>query len=238
MFRRLRGYFLSGLLVVVPIGATIWIIWGIFNLFDGWYRKLAFKFSLHQNLTDYYHYFPEYGVGFFLTLSLIVFFGVFTQLYIGRKVFALVDWIFLRIPVVSKLYNGVKQVTETIMGRNTQIFERVVLLEYPRKGVYSLAFVTGNDQHFSEKIHSHLLNYVFVPKTPNITTGVLLIVPEEELIPVNMSIEDAMKMIISGGMLAPRRSFDSLDLFSSDFLPSQEESRKTEPTSAERQRCL
>lgn len=190
---------------MVPIGVTIWIIWGIFNLFDGWYRKLSFQFHLQQNLKDYYNYFPEYGVGFVLTITLIILVGIFTRLYIGRKIFALVDWIFLRIPGISNLYNGLKQVMETLMGRQKQIFEQVVLLEYPRKGLYSLGFITGHDYDVIEPILNKQLVYVFVPKTPNVTTGVLLIVSENDLTPLDMSIEEAMKMIISGGMVSPHR---------------------------------
>ncbi len=205
MIRRLRNYFLSGLLIVTPIGVTIWIIWGIFNLFDSWYRHLSLKLHLQENLTDYYRYFPEYGVGFLLTITLIILIGILTQLYIGKKAIGLVDWIFLRIPGISNLYNGLKQVTETLMGRRKQIFEQVVLFEYPRKGLYSLGFVTGHDQNMIEPILNKQLVYVFVATTPNPTSGLLLIIPTDELIPLDMSVEDAMKMIISGGMVAPRR---------------------------------
>lgn len=205
MIRRLRNYFLSGLLVVTPIGVTIWIIWGIFNLFDSWYRHLSIHLNIHQNLKDYYRYFPEYGIGFFLTITLIILIGILAQLYIGKKMLGLIDQIFLRIPGISNLYNALKQITETFMGRRKQIFEQVVLFEYPRRGLYSLGFVTGHDNNLIEPILNKPLVYVFVATTPNPTSGLFLIVPVEDLIPLDLGVEDAMKMIISGGMVAPRR---------------------------------
>ena len=148
---------------------------------------------------------PEYGVGFLLTLILIVFIGFLTQLYLGRKAIGLVDYIFLQIPGISNIYNGLKQVTETLMGKRKRIFEQVVMIEYPRKGLYSLGFVTSHDQNLMEPIIKKPLVYVFIATTPNPTSGVFLIVPESELTPLDISVEDAMKMIISSGMVAPRR---------------------------------
>jgi len=213
MLRRLRNYFFSGLLVVVPIGVTIWIVWGIFNLFDSWYSLLAEKYEFHVFLqkhvsTDFNA--PEFGVGFLLTVTLIIFVGFLTQLYLGRKVLGLVDNVFLKIPGISNLYNGLKQVTETLMGRRKGIFERVVLFEYPRKGLYSLAFVTGRDEGLIEPLTEKGMVYLFIATTPNPTSGIFLIVPEREVTPVDISVEDAMKMVISSGMVSPRRNQEEL----------------------------
>ncbi len=207
MLRRLRNYFFSGLLVVVPIGVTIWIIWGIFNLFDSWYSLLAEKYEFHaflkQHLSIDFNA-PEFGVGFLLTVTLIIFVGFLTQLYLGRKILGLVDNVFLQIPGVSNLYHGLKQVTETLMGRRKGIFERVVLIEYPRMGLYSLAFITARDEGLIEPLVEKGMVYLFIATTPNPTSGIFLIVPEREVIPVDISVENAMKMIISSGMVAPR----------------------------------
>ncbi|MBN2327157.1 MAG: DUF502 domain-containing protein [Candidatus Omnitrophica bacterium] len=207
MLRRLRNYFLSGLLIVVPISITVWIIWGIFNLFDGWFRRLVTDSAISQSIQTYY-YIPQYGVGFFLTVSLIILTGFMTQLYLGRKVFELIDRIFLQIPFISNLYHGLKQVTETLMGKRKRIFEQVVLFEYPRKGLYSLGFIIAHDQKLIEPITKKSLVYVFVATTPNPTSGIFLIIPEEELTPLDISAEDAMKMIISSGMVAPSRAHE------------------------------
>ncbi len=213
MLRRLRNYFLSGLLVVVPIGVTIWIVWGIFNLFDSWYSLLAEKYEFHlflkQHVSNDFNA-PEFGVGFLLTVTLIIFVGFLTQLYLGRKLFGLVDNVFLQIPGISNLYNGLKQVTETLMGRRKGIFERVVLFEYPRKGLYSLAFITGRDEGLIEPLAEKGLVYLFIATTPNPTSGIFLIVPEKDVTPVDISVEDAMKMVISSGMVAPQCNKEEL----------------------------
>jgi uncharacterized membrane protein len=213
MLRRLRNYFFSGLLVVVPIGVTIWIVWGIFSLFDSWYSHLAIKYGFHdflkQHLSNDFNA-PEFGIGFLLTVTSIIFIGFLTQLYLGKKVLGLVDNVFLQIPGVSNLYHGLKQVTETLMGRRKGIFERVVLIEYPRVGLYSLAFITGRDEGLLEPLIEKGLVYLFIATTPNPTSGIFLIVPETEVTPVDISVEDAMKMIISSGMVSPRRNQEEL----------------------------
>ncbi|MEW6235967.1 MAG: DUF502 domain-containing protein [Candidatus Omnitrophota bacterium] len=203
MLRRFRNYFLSGLLVVVPIGVTIWIIWGIFVFLDAWFQDLLVYYDLTETLKTGGWFIPQYGVGFLLTILIIGVLGFTTQLYIGRKIFDLVDLLFLRTPFISTLYKGLKQISEALMGKRTQLFEKVVLIEYPRKGIYSFGFVTGKDNGRIEKITGKRLFYVFLPTTPNPTSGYFLIIPEEECALVNMSVEDAMKMVISGGMVSP-----------------------------------
>lgn len=202
MFRKIRNYFFSGLLVVVPIGITVWIVWGIFNLLDSWYSVLDEKYHLQDHLKDYV-WLPEFGVGFLIIIVMICFIGFMTQLYLGRKLLNLVEYIFLNIPGISNIYNGLKQVTETIMGRRHKLFESVVLIEYPRKGLYSIGFLMARDDRLIKPIVGKPLIYVFIATTPNPTSGVFLIVPEEDIILLDLSVEDAMKMIISGGMVVP-----------------------------------
>jgi uncharacterized membrane protein len=203
-FRKLRNYFLSGLFVVVPIGVTIWIVWGLFNFFDNWYQQLARTNEYFAILKQQNYYIPKHGIGFILTISLITLIGFTTQLYFGKKILNLVDRVFLKIPFISSIYNGLKQVGETIMGRQSKLFERVVILEYPRKGLYSLAFVMSQDRDLVSLITKQNMLYVFVATTPNPTSGYFLIVPENDVTDLNISVEDAMKMIISSGMVAPK----------------------------------
>lgn len=203
MLRRFRNYFLSGLLVVVPIGLTIWIIWGIFVFLDTWFQDLLVYYELNEPLKTGGWFIPQHGVGFILTILIIGLLGFTTQLYIGRKFFDLVDLLFLRIPFISSLYKGLKQISEAIMGKRRQFFEQVVLIEYPRKGLFSLGFITAQDGGRIKPVLEKRLVYVFLPTTPNPTSGYFLIVPEEECIPISLSVEDGMKMVISGGMVAP-----------------------------------
>jgi len=203
LLRRFRNYFLSGLLVVVPIGLTIWIIWGIFVFLDTWFQDLLVYYELNEPLKTGGWFIPQHGVGFILTILIIGLLGFTTQLYIGRKFFDLVDLLFLRIPFISSLYKGLKQISEAIMGKRRQFFEQVVLIEYPRKGLFSLGFITAQDGGRIKPVLEKRLVYVFLPTTPNPTSGYFLIVPEEECIPISLSVEDGMKMVISGGMVAP-----------------------------------
>ncbi|MGI6457671.1 MAG: DUF502 domain-containing protein [bacterium] len=203
MFRKLRNDFFAGLLVVVPITISIWIFWSIFNLFDDWYRRLAKYYGIHDTLSNYGYFMPEYGVGFVLTIALITFIGFITQLYLGKKLLEFVDFIFYNIPGISTIYTGLKQVSDTLMGKKHKIFDAVTLVEYPRKGMYSLGFVIGRDKNLVEGLVGKRSIYVFVATTPNPTSGFFLIVPEEDTIPLDISVEDAMKMIISSGMVSP-----------------------------------
>jgi uncharacterized membrane protein len=209
MLRRIRKYFFSGILVVVPIYVTIWIIWTLFNLLDGWYRKFAMRSGWRDYLATEYS-FPEYGIGFVLTITVIILIGFFSRLYIGKTMLYWVEIIFNRLPIISNIYNAIKQVTATLMGRKTRIFEKVVLVEYPRKGMHSLAFVTSKDADLIQPIIGKELLYVFIPTTPNPTSGYFLIIPEEDAIPLDISVEDGMKMLISCGMVSPAPNSDIL----------------------------
>jgi uncharacterized membrane protein len=203
MLRRFRNYFFSGLLVVVPIGVCLWILWGLFSIFDSWFRDLARYFGLYEYLKISNFWLPEYGVGFVLTICFITFTGFMTQLYIGRKALDIIDNVFHQIPFVSKVYKGLKQVSESLMGRQSRIFDKVVMIEYPRKGVYSLAFAISEDKGLIKSAIDKDVVYVFLATTPNPTSGFFLMVPKDEVIELNIDVEDGMKMIISSGMVAP-----------------------------------
>lgn len=206
MFRRIRNYFFAGVLVVVPIGVTIWIFWNIFvfidTRFDILLAWLVSSSYYERHLNDWV-VFPQFGAGFLLIVTLVCSVGFATQLYIGRKMIDMVEFAFLRLPGVSPVYKGLKQVSESLVGRRNNIFEKVVLIEYPRKGIYAIAFVTGNDKHLVESVVGVPLFYLFVPTTPNPTSGFFLMVPKSEAIVLPISVEDAMKMIISSGMVSP-----------------------------------
>ncbi|MBZ0256376.1 DUF502 domain-containing protein [bacterium] len=204
MFRRLRNYFFTGLFVIVPIGVTIWIVFGVFQFMDNWFRDLVMSQDWWEEYVG--AAFPyEHGVGFVLTITIICMVGFFASLYIGRKVLDLVDYIFSQIPGVSTIYNGLKQISVSISGRRSKIFEKVVLIEYPRRGIYSLAFITAEDEGvFSELLNEELV-YVFMPTTPNPTSGFFLLIPKCDAVELKLTVEEAMKMIISSGMVAPKR---------------------------------
>jgi uncharacterized membrane protein len=202
MLIRLRNNFFAGLLVVVPIGITLWIVWGLFNFLDGWFHNALIYFDLLAAVDDFI---PPYGLGFIFTVLIICFVGFVTQLYIGRKLLDLVDFLFSKIPGISSIYKGLKQVSEALMVRKKSVFEAVGLVEYPRRGIYSICFIIDTDQNLFSPIVKKDLVYVFLPTTPNPTSGYYLIVPNEDLTPLDISVEEGMKMVISSGMVAPKR---------------------------------
>lgn len=201
MFKKIkhhiRTYFLTGLLIVVPIGISLWFLQVVINWTD---EKLALlPSSLHPNT---YLPFPIPGLGLILTVISVFLIGVVTTNIIGRTFVQLGERIVDKIPLVRSIYLLVKQVMETILSKDQESFKRVVLIEYPRKGLYSIAFVTGVSRgEVQQKTSSKLIN-VFVPTTPNPTSGYLIMVPEEDTIPLEMDVEWAFKLIISGGMVA------------------------------------
>ncbi|MBI1389150.1 MAG: DUF502 domain-containing protein [bacterium] len=205
MLRRFRTYFFTGLIVVVPIGVTIWIVFSMFNFMDTWFNDLVLQSKFWTEHLAEYVQVPHYGVGFVLTIILICLVGFFASLYIGRKILDLVDSIFLRIPGISTIYNALKQISESVAGRKNKLFEKVVLIEYPRRGIYSLGFITSYDDHVFSPLVGEDLVYVFLPTTPNPTSGFFLLIPERDAVELNLSVEDAMKLIISGGMVAPKK---------------------------------
>lgn len=197
--RVFRNLFLAGILVVVPLGITAWIVFKIIEYFGRLPVWLYGSFHI-----EFPPWLPNYVIGIVLTAAVIAFIGFGTQLYIGRKLLELFEFVVHRIPVVSSMYRGIKQVSEALVGRGNKIFTRVVMIEYPRRGLYSMAFVTADAEYFSPLAGRKLL-YLFIATTPNPTSGVFVMVPEEEAVETDLTVEDAMKLVISSGMVAPAR---------------------------------
>ncbi len=147
--------------------------------------------------------FPIPGLGFILVFVVLFLAGVSVRNFLGRKIVALGERIMSHIPFVSKIYSAVKKLVESIFFGAGKDFKRVVLIEYPRKGIYALAFVTGvSTGEVQDKTEKRVIN-LFLPTTPNPTSGFYLLVPEEDVIPLEMTVEDAFKLLMSGGILSP-----------------------------------
>ncbi|UCD85016.1 MAG: DUF502 domain-containing protein [Deltaproteobacteria bacterium] len=143
------------------------------------------------------------GLAVIFTLIIILIAGILTRNYIGKKLVSYGDHIIARIPLVSTIYQGIKQLIESIFTQEARHFRRVVLVEWPRKGVYAVAFVTQeNDGELQKKTQQKTIG-IFLPTSPNPTTGYYFLVPEEETVPLDISIEDAFKLILSAGILTP-----------------------------------
>ena len=194
----IRGYFLAGLLVIVPLGAVIFVISAILRLMDRALGVIPPKFHPETYLP-----FKIPGLGLLLFIALVLVTGVLVKNYFGRRVVDFGEYIVSKIPLVRPLYAAVKQLILAIFGDTHDAFKRVVLVEYPRKGVYSLAFVTAQTSgEIQEQMGTKMLS-IFLPTTPNPTSGFFLVLPEEDTIPLTMSVEEAFKLLISGGVVEP-----------------------------------
>ena len=195
---QIRGYFLAGLLVIVPLGVTVFVITAILRLIDRVLIIIPPKFLAGACLP-----FKIPGLGLVLAIVLIMITGILVKNYIGRRVVHFGEYILSGIPLVRPVYAAVKQVIQAMFGDTPYAFKRAILVEYPRKGVWALAFVTGKTYgEIEEKTEKKTIN-VFLPTTPNPTSGFYLVIPEEDTISLDISVEDAFKLLISGGVVEP-----------------------------------
>lgn len=187
---RLRNLFITGLVTFIPLGVTIYVLWVTFNILDGFLKPLVVAI-LGKSIP---------GLSFLVTVFLILVIGAFTRAAIGKSVFDYLDRGVLRIPIVRSIYSTIKGASTAFLMPKGEGFKSVVLVEFPRKGVYALAFTTGvSVGEIQEKTAEKTVN-VFIPTSPNPTSGFFLMVPEKDLIPLQLTVEEALKFIISGGL--------------------------------------
>lgn len=193
----LRVYFLAGLLVFLPVAITLWFIGWVIALLDSVLDVLPD--ALHPNA---YLPFAIPKLGAVVTLFLILFLGILTRGVATRRFLAAWENIFVKIPVFRGIYSAVQKLVQSFLGQsNSQ--RQVVMIEYPRTGVFTIGFAMGRAwSHLEEKKNAQLVN-VFVPTTPNPTSGFYLLVPISEVTPLNMTMEEALKLITSSGLITP-----------------------------------
>ncbi|ABA89067.1 membrane protein of unknown function DUF502 [Syntrophotalea carbinolica DSM 2380] len=197
--KKLRRYFFAGLLVLVPVGLTIVVVRWIVSLMDGLLvRMLPLRWQPEQLFG-----FAVPGLGVVLTFLLIIFTGVLATNYFGHKLVRASEKLVYRIPLVKGIYTLFKQVADTVLSSDRQGFRKVVLIEYPRKGLWSIGFVTGVSEGELQRITARRVINVFIPTTPNPTSGYYILVPEEDTCVLGMTVEEAFKLIVSGGMVSP-----------------------------------
>ena len=193
----IKHYLFTGLLSILPITATYWIVLKLFNFFSNpGYKLVEFIFS--EKIPKYI---PQI-TGFLLTILFIYIVGLFVSNVLGKKVYALIENMLSRIPIINSVYYTIKQILSTISSPNKQSFKKVVYIEYPRKGLWTLTMVTGASIDKKGKEYYH----IFVPTTPNPTSGFMLYVPKSNAIDAEITIEEGLKIIISGGLLAPEKN--------------------------------
>ena len=204
MFKNLRMHFLTGMAMLLPILATIWILIKGVGLADIFLTKIIVVTPLKESLM---YAFPWSLIVKFVALLIVVFsisfFGLIGKNVFGRKFLGYLEQLVERIPLVSKIYQTIKQMRDAFIGEKMSSYRKVVMIEYPRKGVYSLALVTSEARGEIKEKSSKKMISVFVPTTPNPTSGYLLMVPEEDAIYMDMSVEEGLKFIVSAGSLLP-----------------------------------
>ena len=197
---KLRNYFTTGLLVAAPTFITIWILAKVFQWFDNilgkWYTALFKKLGLSEEA-----YFT--GLGAITLAVIVILIGAFARQYAGRKMLNLWEKVVNRVPLFNRIYLAVRQLSDSFAKGGAVIFQRPVMLEYPRRGLYSIGFVTRDCEGPFCRIIGKDVSSVFIPTTPNPTSGVIIFVPRDEMIPLDMTVEDAMKLIISAGKVTP-----------------------------------
>lgn len=199
LFARLRKYFLTGVVVTAPITITIYVSWWLLKFIDTNVAKLIPPVYNPNN----YLPFEIPGLGLVIAAIFFVLVGWFARNFLGRIIISWSEFVVERMPVVSTIYSAVKQVFETTMGDQSKAFREVVLFEYPRKGSWTVGFVTGIVKGEIQRLTEDEVVNVYIPTTPNPTSGFLLFLPRKDLIYISMTPEDAIKLIVSGGIISP-----------------------------------
>ncbi len=199
---RLRNYFLTGFIVCAPLAITAWITWSFMGWVDGWVKP----YIPVQYLPDSYLPFAVPGFGLIVALVLITLVGFLTANFIGRTVVRWGEHLLSRTPLVRSVYTALKQIFETVLADRSSSFKTAALMEYPRKGVWCLVFVATTARGEIATVlcdQGEEMLAVFLPPTPNPTSGFLLFVPREDVRVLDMSIEAALRLVISAGLVSP-----------------------------------
>ena len=195
---RFRRHFLTGILVVTPAAVAGWVLYRLLAWVDGLlWDQMRFGWVRPGGIP---------GVGLVTVVLLVLLVGLLVNNYVGRRFYQTWDYLLTRIPLFNKIYVAVKQIGEALLSSNRTVFRAVGLIEYPRKGIWSLVFLTEKPNPEIEAAAEETLRSVFLPTTPNPTSGFLLMVPEKDLIRLSMTVEDGLKMVISGGAYVPGES--------------------------------
>ena len=200
---RLRGYFLTGLIIVGPVAITIYVVWWFINLVDGWVKPLIPQSYLPDNFLPY----NIPGVGLVVGIFALMLIGALAANLFGRTVVSYGEMMLDRMPVVRGVYRLLKQIFQTVFSKTGASFKRVGLIEFPRRGLFALVFVSGDPpMEVREKVgNGEALMTVFMPNAPNPTTGFVLFMPASDVTLLDMAIEDGAKLVISAGLVGPEQ---------------------------------
>lgn len=194
----LRRYIIAGLLVWVPIWVTLLILNFLVSLFDNLQRIIPAAYRPDHLLS-----FHIPGLGLLVAIIIVIFTGILVTNLLGRKLIELWETLLSRIPLVRAIYNAVKQITSTMLTQSEDSFKNVLLVEFPRPGVWSIGFQTSSGFNTAEEVTGPDVVTVYIPTTPNPTSGYLIIVPRKDTTKLNISVDQALKMVISLGVVLP-----------------------------------
>jgi len=201
IFEDLKGNFITGIFAFLPLVLTVWIIDFLISKINGLVLGVTPDFLMPIVSNNSYGIVLRIII-FILILIFITIVGALTKVYVGKRLFKIGEDIIRRIPVMNKIYKLIHQISEAFFG-NKSNYSKVVLVEFPRKGTYSIGFLTGETKGEVQNLIKDKLYNVFIPTTPNPTSGFLVFVPEQDLIFSTMTAEEGMKMLISGGVVIP-----------------------------------
>jgi uncharacterized membrane protein len=203
-FGRLRTYFLTGILVSAPLAITFGLAWWFIDFVDSKVMPLIpARYNPELYLPAAYKGYGIPGFGLLLMVLAITMVGWLTTNFAGRALIRLYERILNRIPAVRSIYGAIKQILETVLANQSNAFRQAVLLEYPRRGMWAIGFITGETKGEVQNLTEDRVINVFLPTTPNPTSGFLLFIPKRDLVVLDMSVEEAIKMVMSGGIVTP-----------------------------------
>ena len=199
VFLKIRRYFFTGLAITAPLGITIYLSFIFINFVDNNVKNLVpYKYN-----PDNYLPFNIPGTGLVVAIFSLIIIGFFTAGIFGRFFVNVGENLINKLPIIRSIYNALKQIFQTILGSSSKAFREVVVIQYPRKGLWAIAFITSETKgEVKNKLKNACVN-VFLPTTPNPTSGFMLFVPKKDLIILDMNIEEGMKLVISGGIITP-----------------------------------
>ncbi|MBT6096713.1 MAG: DUF502 domain-containing protein [Rhodospirillaceae bacterium] len=197
--QRMRAYLLAGILITAPISITLYLAW----IFIGFVDARVTPLLPAQYNPETYLPFALPGLGLIMLVLGLMLIGALTAGFLGRIWLRISERVLSGMPIIRNVYSAVKQILETVLAQQSNAFREAVLVEYPRRGIWAIAFITGRTEGEVQSVTEEECINIFLPTTPNPTSGFLLFVPRKDLVHLSMSVEEAIKMVISGGIVTP-----------------------------------
>jgi len=199
LFARLRAYFFAGVLVTAPIAITVYLAWSVVS----WVDESVLPLLPAQYNPETYLPFSLPGIGLVVLLVFMTAVGAVTAGMLGRMVVGYGERVLSRMPIIRSVYSATKQIFETMLAKKSTAFREVVLVEFPRPGMWSIGFITGVTEGEVQELSDEEVVNVYIPTTPNPTSGFLCFVPRSEVYPLTMTVEEGIKLVVSGGLVIP-----------------------------------